>query len=269
MRTFAGLSLDRPRVMGIVNVTPDSFSDGGEHDDPAVALDHARRLAAEGADILDLGAESTRPGAPPIPADEQLERLLPVVRGLAASGVKLSIDTRSAAVLRACMAAGAHICNDVSALEDDPAMLAACVDTGAAVVLMHKRGPPATMQHDTAYADVAAEVRAYLADRVAACRVAGLQDLAVDPGIGFGKAVDGNLALLRHPFDLGVPVLVGVSRKSFIGRLTGVEVPRDRLPGSLAAALFAVGRGADIVRVHDVAATVQALAVWQALRNHA
>ena len=269
MRTFAGLSLDRPLVMGIVNVTPDSFSDGGAHDDPAAALDHARRLAAEGADILDLGAESTRPGAAPIPADEQLARLLPVVRGLAGSGVRLSIDTRSAVVLRACMAAGAHICNDVSALEDDPAMPAACADTGAAVVLMHKRGQPATMQRNTAYADVVAEVRAHLAARIAACRAAGLHDLAVDPGIGFGKTVDGNLALLRHPLDLGVPVLVGVSRKSFIGRLTGVEVPRDRLPGSLAAALFAVGRGADIVRVHDVAATVQALAVWQALRNPA
>ncbi len=258
--------------MGIVNVTPDSFSDGGRFLDAAAAIDHGRKLMDEGADILDVGGESTRPGAVPVDADEQLRRVLPVIEALARAGAAVSVDTRSATVMSAAARAGARIVNDVSALEDDPAALATVAAAGVAVVLMHKRGDPATMQLDTRYGDVVAEVRNYLAARVAACIAAGMprNHIALDPGIGFGKTVDGNVALLRdlHVLgNLGHAVVVGASRKSFIGHLARATPAQDRLAGSLAAALEAVHRGAHVVRVHDVAATVQALAVWSALRK--
>ena len=269
---WAGLSLARPLVMGIVNVTPDSFSDGGRFLDAAAAIDHGRKLMDKGADILDVGGESTRPGAVPVDADEQLRRVLPVIEALARAGAAVSVDTRSATVMSAAARAGARIVNDVSALEDDPAALATVAAAGVAVVLMHKRGDPATMQLDTRYGDVVAEVRNYLAARVAACIAAGMprNHIALDPGIGFGKTVDGNVALLRdlHVLgNLGHAVVVGASRKSFIGHLARATPAQDRLAGSLAAALEAVHRGAHVVRVHDVAATVQALAVWSALRK--
>ena len=270
---WAGLSLARPLVMGIVNVTPDSFSDAGDLFNQATAIAAARRQLADGADIIDIGGESTRPGALPVPAAEQLRRVLPVIQALAADGAVLSVDTTSADVMRAAIAAGARIVNDVSALEDDSAALATVAASDAAVVLMHKRGPPATMQRDVAYdRDIVAEVRDYLAARLAACAAAGIDTvrIALDPGIGFGKSLAGNLALiarLRELAGLGRPVLAGVSRKSFIDKAANVPVPRDRLPGSLAAALRALDQGARIVRVHDVPETVQAIRLWAALNS--
>jgi dihydropteroate synthase len=257
--------------MGVLNVTPDSFSDGGEHATHDAAIARGRQMLAEGADILDIGGESTRPGADEVPAAEQIRRILPVVEALAAGGAVISVDTRSAAVMAAAIAAGARIVNDVSALEDDPEAMGTVARTGAALVLMHKQGSPATMQRAPRYGDVVAEVRDYLLQRLRACVAAGIEPgrIALDPGIGFGKTLDDNIALIR---DIGVfaalgrPVLVGLSRKSFIGRIAGVDEPRGRLPGSLAAALAGVAAGAAILRVHDVAATRQALAVWQALR---
>jgi dihydropteroate synthase len=268
---WAGLSLVRPLVMGIVNVTPDSFSDGGRFLDRATAIAHGRKLLKDGADILDIGGESTRPGAALVSPAEQMDRVLPVVESLTSEGAAVSVDTRSAAVMTAAIGAGARIVNDVSALEDDPASPAAVAASGAAVVLMHKRGDPATMQLDTRYDDVVAEVRAYLAARIDAAVAAGIprERIAIDPGIGFGKTAEGNLRLLRELgalAGLGHPVMVGASRKSFIGRLVRAPDAADRTAGSIAAALGAVQRGAHIVRVHDVAETVQALAVWRALQ---
>lgn len=250
----------RPLVMGIVNVTPDSFSDGGRYVEPAAALAQARRLRAEGADLLDLGGESTRPGAAAVSAEEEWRRLAPVLEALAAEGAGgalLSVDTTKAAVARRALELGAHIINDISALTADPAMAGVARDFQAGVVLMHLQGTPRTMQQAPHYDDVVAEVCGYLAGRLAALAAAGLDParLAVDPGIGFGKSVEHNLQLLAH-LDrlaaLGRPVLVGVSRKSFLGRLTGREAPGERLAGSLAAAMYALQRGAHIIRVHDV-----------------
>ncbi len=271
---FAGVEISRPLIMGIVNVTPDSFFDGGVHAGRGDAIAHGRRLLEEGADILDIGGESTRPGAAPLPVADEITRVVPVVEVLAASGAIVSVDTRHAAVMRAGMAAGARIVNDITALTGDPEGLRAVVETGAAAVLMHMQGEPATMQKDPHYEDAPAEIEAYLAARVAACRAAGIPPdrLAVDPGIGFGKTVAHNLELLarlRRLTHLGVAVLVGASRKSFIGALSGGARPQDRLPGSLAAALAAAANGAHILRVHDVAATVQALTVWRAIAEHA
>jgi len=270
---WAGLSLARPLVMGIVNVTPDSFSDPGDLFDANVAIAAARRQVADGADIVDIGGESTRPGAAPVPADEQLRRILPVVEALAGDGATVSIDTSDATVMRAAVLAGARIVNDVAALAGDPAALQAVAGTDAAVVLMHKRGPPVVMQQDVTYVrDVVVEVRDYLAARLAACIAAGIaaERVALDPGIGFGKSVTGNLALIARLGELvplGRPLLVGVSRKSFIGKIAGVAAPKDRLPGSLAAALKALDQGARILRVHDVAETVQAVRLWAALNS--
>ena len=272
---WAGLSLARPLVMGIVNVTPDSFSDAGVLFDHAAAIAAGRRQLADGADIVDIGGESTRPGAVPVPADEQLRRILPVIEALAANGAVISVDTTLAAVMRAAIAAGARIVNDVSALADDPAALATVAASDAAVVLMHKRGPPATMQREVYYdRDIVLEVRDYLAARLAACAAAGIDAarIALDPGIGFGKSLAGNLALiarLRELSCLGRPILAGVSRKSFIDKAAHVPAPKDRLPGSLAAALRALDQGARIVRVHDVAETVQAIRLWAALNSAA
>jgi dihydropteroate synthase len=267
----AGLTMDRPRIMGIVNVTPDSFSDGGSFASTRGAIDHGRRLADEGADILDIGGESTRPGSDPVPLDEELRRVLPVLEGLAGRvAARLSVDTRKAEVMRRATGSGAHMLNDVSALTYDPDSLAVAAESGLAVVLMHAQGDPKTMQKDPRYDDVLLDVHDMLAGRIAACVAAGiaLDRIVVDPGIGFGKTLAHNLELtagLALLHGLGVPLMVGASRKSFIGRLMGGAVVGDRLPGSLAAALAAIEQGAAILRVHDVAATRQALTVWEAV----
>jgi dihydropteroate synthase len=269
---FAGLVLDRPRIMGIVNVTPDSFSDGNETFAPSEAIARGLRHLADGADIVDVGGESTRPGAAPLPIEEELRRVLPVVEALAARGVLVSIDTRHAEVMAAALAAGARIVNDVTALGGDAASLATVAASDASVVLMHMRGEPRTMQADPRYDDVVAEVAAFLADRAAACEAVGIgrHRIAVDPGIGFGKTARHNFTLLQNlgAFRrLGCALLIGVSRKRFIGDASRGEAPAQRLGGSLAAALAAIARGAHIVRVHDVAATAQALQVWRAIEG--
>ncbi len=267
---LVGLSLDRPRIMGVVNVTPDSFFDGDQFDDAQMAIDHARRLVEEGADILDIGGESTRPGSEPVPLDEELARVLPVIEGLAGKvDARLSIDTRKGEVMRRALAAGVDFVNDISALSHDPESLAIVADAGVPVVLMHAQGDPKTMQDDPHYDDVALDVFDYLEARIEACLRAGIarEKIVVDPGIGFGKTLDHNLALLAQIsllHGLGLPVLVGASRKSFIGKLTAAKSADQRLPGSLAAAVHAVSQGVQIVRVHDVAETRQALELWQA-----
>lgn len=261
------IDLSRPRVMGIVNVTPDSFSDGGRYDDAAAALAHCERLVAEGADILDVGGESTRPGAAPVPVDEELRRVLPVIRGARALGVPLSIDTLKPEVMRAALDAGADIVNDVEALRRPGALDAVTAHPQAGVCLMHMHGEPRTMQAaPPRYGDVVAEVAAFLAARCAAVQERGIaaERIVVDPGIGFGKTVEHNVELLRRQHELlalGRPLLVGWSRKSTLGALTGRPVG-ERVAASVAAALAAVQRGAAIVRVHDIAATVDALAIW-------
>jgi dihydropteroate synthase len=267
-------SLDRPLVMGVLNVTPDSFSDGGRFLDRESALDHARRMLADGADILDIGGESTRPGAAPTAEADELARVIPLVETLRAEcdarGVPLSVDTRKPAVMRVAIAAGAGMINDVYALRAPGALEAvAGAAQPVAICLMHMRGEPATMQHSVVYTDVVAEVKAFLAERAQACEAAGIvrERIVLDPGFGFGKTVGHNLTLLRGLADivaLGHAVMIGVSRKSTIGALTGREVG-ERAAGSLAAALAAVARGAAIVRAHDVRETVDALKVWQAV----
>jgi dihydropteroate synthase len=269
-RTFASLSLDRPLIMGVVNATPDSFSDGGLCFEADAAVRHARRLAADGADIIDVGGESTRPGAEPVGVDEECRRVVPIVRALAADGLVVSIDTRRASIMAAAIEAGASIVNDVTALTGDPDALPLVAASSVGVILMHMQGDPRMMQVEPRYADAPRDVYDWLAGRIARCREMGMTPdrIAVDPGIGFGKTVRHNveiLARLWHYRDLDSALVIGVSRKSFIGRLSRDEPPHQRLGGSLAAAVAAVARGADIVRVHDVAATRQALAVWQAI----
>lgn len=269
---FAGLAVTKPLVMGVINVTPDSFSDGGDFLEAERAIEHGRRLAAEGADILDVGGESTRPGAAAVSPEAELARVLPVVRALAAEGFAVSIDTRRAAVMKAALDAGASIVNDVTALEGDPAASMVVADAAASVVLMHMQGEPGTMQNDPRYVDAALDVFDYLRDRIAACEAAGIprQRIAVDPGIGFGKTVAHNLRILGHLelfLGLGGVIVLGVSRKSFIGRLSRGEPPEERLAGSLAAGLAGAARGAHILRVHDVAETRQAIAVWRAIAD--
>ena len=267
---LAGLTLDRPRLMGIVNVTPDSFSDGGRLATPQAAIDHAFRLEEEGAELIDIGGESTRPGAAPITVDEEIERVLPVIEGLAGKTQALiSIDTRNAVTMRAAAVAGADLINDVSALAYDPHALATAAELGLPVVLMHAQGDPRTMQEDPRYDDVLLDVFDYLEARIEACERAGIprSKLIVDPGIGFGKTLQHNLELmagLSLLHGLGVPVLLGASRKRFIGTLTGVEPAGERVMGSIGAALAAAGQGAQIIRVHDVEATRAALTVWEA-----
>jgi dihydropteroate synthase len=273
---IAGLAMDRPRVMGIVNVTPDSFSDGGRWPDAGAAVAHALQLEAEGADILDIGGESTRPGAEPIGVEEELRRVIPVIAALAGQArAPISIDTRNAEVMRRAADAGARLINDVAALGHGRDALPAAAGTGLPVVLMHAQGDPRTMQLDPRYDDVVLDVYDWLAARVAACEAAGIprERIVVDPGIGFGKTLQHNLALigsLSVLHGLGCPILLGASRKSFIGRLVGgsggVVPPADqRVPGSVAAALLGAAQGVQILRVHDVAATRQALAVWEAV----
>ena len=253
--------------MGVINVTPDSFSDGGETPDAFAAIARGRGLIAAGADIVDIGGESTRPGAAPINPAEEQDRVLPAIRALAAEGAVVSVDTRHAAVMAAAVAAGARVINDVSALTAEPESLAQAARGGAHVILMHMKGDPRTMQEDPRYDDVVAEVADYLAERIEVCVRAGIPrtKIAIDPGIGFGKTVAHNIALIANLGrfkELGCPVVLGVSRKSFIGKLSRNEPPKERLAGSLAALLAGVARGADILRVHDVAETRQALAVW-------
>ncbi|MDE3011492.1 MAG: dihydropteroate synthase [Pseudomonadota bacterium] len=266
------LDLARPLLMGILNVTPDSFSDGGRHQALDAALAHAERLHEEGAAIIDVGGESTRPGAPPVPVEEELRRVVPVVEALAARGRLVSIDTRNPAVMRAALAAGAALVNDVNALRA-PGALEVCADSDAGICLMHMQGDPLTMQQDPHYGDVCAEVSAFLAERAEAARAAGIgrERICLDPGFGFGKTVAHNLALLRGLPALaahGYAVLAGLSRKSVLGAVTA-KAPDDRVHASAAAALLAAQAGAHILRVHDVAATRNALAVWNALRETA
>ena len=268
--SFAGLSLDRPRVMGVVNVTPDSFSDGGDHAEPAAAIDQALRLAADGADIVDIGGESTRPGAAPISADAELARVMPVIEAAVAAGLTVSVDTRRAAVMRAAVGAGARIVNDVTALTHDADALAAVTEGGASVILMHMQGSPENMQRDPVYRIASLDICQWLEARVAVCLDAGIDRsrIAVDPGIGFGKTDAHNMEILDRAamlHGLGCAVAVGVSRKSFIGRLAGAAAPRERLPGTIAATLIALSRGVQLHRVHDVAAARQALDIWRAL----
>ncbi len=263
------LHLDRPRIAGIVNLTTDSFSDGGCWLDPDAAIAHALALVEDGADLLDFGAESTRPGADAVTADEQVARVVPVIEAVAArTPVPISIDTSHPEVMRAAVAAGAGMVNDVRALREDGALDAAA-DLGVVVCLMHMQGEPRTMQQDPHYDDVVGEVHRFLTDRLFACQLAGIERkrIVVDPGFGFGKTLEHNLSLLREcaRFVEIAPVLVGLSRKSMIGALTGRSDPRERMAGSVAAAVIAVQRGAAIVRVHDVAATRDALAVQAAV----
>ena len=264
------LRLDRPQVMGIVNVTPDSFSDGGAHDTTDAAVAHALRLVEEGADVLDIGGESTRPGAAEVEVEEELRRVVPVIERLAAQvAVPISIDTSKPEVMRAAVQAGAGMINDVYGLRREGALDAAAA-LGVPVVLMHMQGEPRSMQAAPQYDDVVGEVHRFLAERIFAAEMAGIakQRIVVDPGFGFGKDTAHNLQLLaqfERFVELGVPVLAGLSRKRSIGELTGRDVPADRVAGSVAAHLIAAQRGAAIVRVHDVAATVDALKVWNAV----
>ncbi len=262
---------ERTLVMGIVNVTPDSFSDGGMFEDADAAVSHGLRLLEEGADVLDVGGESTRPGSDPVSEDEERGRVLPVIEGLrrGAPEALLSVDTRKAAVASEALAAGADVVNDIGA-GTDPDMFDVVASAGAAMVLMHMQGEPATMQADPHYDDVVAEVRGFLAGRIEAAVAAGIgrDHLCIDPGIGFGKHLEHNLALLRSigSFrELGVPVLAGVSRKRFIGELSGSDDPADRLEGSVAGAVWCASQGVELVRVHDVGPTVRALRVVDAI----
>jgi len=264
------LSLEAPLVMGILNVTPDSFSDGGKHEDPAVAVAWGERLIADGAAILDIGGESTRPGSVALPPSGELARVRPVVRRFATDGdVPVSIDTRNPEVAFACVEAGASIINDVSGFRNRE-MVAVAAACDAGVVIMHMLGEPGTMQVSPRYDDVVREVGGYLLAQAAVLEAAGVarERIAIDPGIGFGKTFEHNLALMRalpQLAALGYPVLLGASRKRFIGELTGVDEPAERLGGSVAAAIWGASHGSAVLRVHDVGATVQALAVMAAL----
>ena len=264
------LALDRPRVMGIVNITPDSFSDGGAHFDAEAAVAHGLALVAEGADILDIGGESTRPGADAVPLEEELRRTVPVIERLASeTRVPLSIDTFKPEVMRAAVAAGAGMINDICGLRSEGALEAAA-ELGVPVVLMHMLGEPRSMQDAPSYDDVVGEVHRFLAERIFAAEMAGIprSRIVADPGFGFGKTTAHNMTLLAQLErfgELGVPVLAGLSRKRSIGEITGRDVPQQRVYGAVAAHLLAAQRGAKILRVHDVAATLDALRVWEAV----
>lgn len=264
------LSLARPLIMGIVNVTPDSFSDGGQHPTYGTALAHALRLVEEGADILDIGGESTRPGAADVTPDEELERVVPLVESLAREGVPLSVDTSKPEVMRAAIGAGAAIINDVRALQA-PGAVDAVADSDCGVVLMHMQGMPRTMQMAPRYEDVVAEIRVFLRERLGALEAAGVspERIALDPGFGFGKTVEHNFTLLRELqrfTSLGCPVVAGLSRKSMLGAVTGRAVG-ERATASVVGAVLAAERGARVLRVHDVAATRDGLRVWEAMQG--
>jgi dihydropteroate synthase len=257
------------QLMGVVNVTPDSFSDGGLYLDPEAAIAHGEELVEAGAAILDVGGESTRPGAEEVPLEEELRRVEPVVAGLAGGAAAISVDTSKATVAAAALDAGAEIVNDVTALRGDPEMAALCADRGATVVLMHMLGSPRTMQLDPTYDDVVEDVRAFLAARVEAAMAAGVAEerIWLDPGIGFGKTAEHNLELLRRLSELrqlGRPLVIGTSRKSFIGRLDGSDAS-ERLGGTIASSVLAAAEGAEVLRVHDVAEVGQAMAVAGAI----
>jgi len=264
--TFGGLALDRPRLMGVVNVTLDSFSDGGDFADAATAITRGEELIAAGADIIDIGGESTRPGSAATSVEDELGRVLPVIRALADGGVPLSIDTRRAEVMAASLEAGATMVNDVTALTGDPASLKIVAASGAGVILMHMLGEPRTMQDNPVYGHAPYEILRFFRDRIAVCEDAGLarERIVIDPGVGFGKTDAHNLQLLTEAaifHGLRCAVAFGASRKSFIGRLAGIDDPKDRLPGTLAALALAVGQGVQIHRVHDVSEARQALAI--------
>lgn len=267
---WAGLTLDRPRIMGIINATPDSFSDGGDNFAVAQAVETALTMVANGADIIDVGGESTRPGSEEVPADIEISRVVPVIQALAPKGVVVSIDTRHAAVMIAATQAGAKIINDVAALRE-PGALEAAAKSGAAVCLMHMAGDPRTMQSDPHYDCAPLEVLDFLESRVEAAVAAGiaLERITVDPGIGFGKTFEHNAQLLATQsllHGLGCGVLLGASRKRFVAALSRDELPKQRFPGSMAAALSGLDQGVQILRVHDVAETVQAAKVWKAIK---
>ncbi|MEH6630325.1 MAG: dihydropteroate synthase [Halopseudomonas aestusnigri] len=264
--------MSQPHVMGVLNVTPDSFSDGGDRYDVSKAVSDGLRMMEQGATILDVGGESTRPGADPVTLDEELRRVIPVVGKLSESGALVSIDTRHAKVMTEAVAAGAGIINDVTALEGDVGSLEAAAEAKVPVILMHMQGSPQTMQRNPTYQDAALDIYAYLEQRVAACAAAGIPKnmIAVDPGIGFGKTVEHNLRLLDALalfHGTGCPVLLGVSRKGFIGKLSRGEGPKDRVAGSIACALAGLQRGIQMYRVHDVAETSQAFAIARAISN--
>lgn len=264
--------MNDPVLMGIINVTPDSFSDGGRFLDPDKAIAHGLRLVKEGAQILDIGGESTRPGSDAVSVEEEIARVIPVIKGLKNEGAMISIDTRNAATMRAAIHAGVGMVNDVTALTYDPDAMAVVAGSGVFVCLMHMRGDPKTMQDAPVYKDVFAEVYDYLAARVDACVKAGVSRdrIWIDPGIGFGKTLEHNLILLNRIGDfkaLGVPVLLGASRKSFIEKVVSEADKDHRLPGSLAAAIAAYGQGIQHFRVHDVAETAQALSVYRAIKT--
>ena len=262
---IAGMGMDAPRVMGILNVTPDSFSDGGLFDDPAVALSHAQTMQAAGADIIDIGGESTRPGAADVSVDQEIARTAPVIAAIRAqSDVPISIDTRKAAVAEAAIAAGAGLVNDVAAFSFDAALAGVTARAGLPVCLMHAQGDPATMQQDPRYDDVLLDVYDFLSDRVAMAEAAGIprDRIVVDPGIGFGKTLEHNLTLLRGLslfHALGCPILLGASRKRFIGAIAGADKAADRVAGSVSVALHSVRQGVQFLRVHDTYETRQAL----------
>jgi dihydropteroate synthase len=267
---FANVAMDRPRIMGVVNVTPDSFSDGGDRFDAGRAVADGLAMVEAGASIIDVGGESTRPGADPVSEAEELRRSLPVVKGLADQGVVVSIDSRRAAVMAEALSVGARAINDTTALTGDGDSLSVAAGSDTSIVLMHMQGEPRTMQAAPRYDDAALDIYDFLAERVAACEAAGIPRarIALDPGIGFGKTVGHNLEILDQLalyHDLGCPLLLGVSRKSFIGKLSQGDPPKQRLAGSLAAALAGMARGVQIVRVHDVAETAQAIAIWAAI----
>jgi dihydropteroate synthase len=267
---WAGFDLARPLIMGVVNVTPDSFSDGGDFATADAAIAQGIRIAEQGADIVDIGGESTRPGSLGISPAEELNRVLPVVKALAERGIAVSIDTRHAAVMTAAVSAGARIINDVTALTGDPDSLAAAARSNAAIVLMHMLGEPRTMQADPHYDDTTLDLIDYFDMRLRVLAKAGVDPsrIAIDPGIGFGKKDPHNMLLLTElaAFQVfGCPVLLGVSRKSFVGRLSRKEPPKDRVAGSLAAGLAGLDQGIQLLRVHDVAETYQARAIWQAI----
>jgi dihydropteroate synthase len=270
---LAGMAMDAPRLMGILNVTPDSFSDGGQHFDHATAVAHARAMTAAGADILDVGGESTRPGAAPVPVDQEIARTAPVIAALRADmAVPISIDTRKTPVADAARRAGANLVNDVSGFTFDSALAPFASEHALPVCVMHAQGTPETMQHDPRYDDVLLDVYDWLAARVAALAALGIPRgrIAVDPGIGFGKTRAHNLRLLQGIslfHALGCPILLGASRKRFIGDLTGTPTAADRVPGSLSIAVMAAGQGVQIMRVHDVAQTRAALTLWDAVRT--
>lgn len=262
---------DEPVLMGVVNVTPDSFSDGGKYLQAERAIEHGLRLRDEGAGILDIGGESTRPGAAPVDAKEEIARVLPVLRGLKDCGVPLSVDTRNALTMKAAIDAGVSIVNDVSSLEHDPESLPVIASSEVFICLMHMKGRPQTMQDDPQYEDVLREIYGYLEGRIAACLEAGIDRnrIMIDPGIGFGKTLEQNLIILKNIdfFNtLDVPLLLGVSRKRFIGALCSGAGAEERMPGSIAACLSAYDKGVRLFRVHDVAETKQALTVYRATR---